>query len=174
MYICPEFRALSVPDKYMHVRDSRSCIHCLGEGHILRNCTWFPERQCGIEGFKDKHHRQLHNKAGNRVYLTAEVWMAQDKSDRLAELSESATLKTMMTQTPYQTNYTLDAGEYCAIRTATVLLTCGDKTKRFVIAMDPCSNSTNIDEEFAEEMGLKVLQTGIKREIGFIEGSATI
>ena len=40
--------------------------------------------------------------------------------------------------------------------------------------MDPCSNSTNIDADFAERMNLKVEETGITREIAFIEGSAKI
>ena len=75
-----------------------------------------------------------------------------------------------MTQTPVQTNVSQELGDYCAIRTATVILTCGNKRKRVLIAMDPCSNSTNIDADFAKEMGLKVEQTGIEREINFIEG----
>ena len=176
LFQCPEFRALGVPEKYQHIRDSKSCIHCLNPGHILRNCTWTPERTCGVDNCKDKHHRQLHNKAGNRTYLTIDVFLAQDKAERIAlaleKIEESKT--TCITQTPYQTNFTLESGDYCAIRTATVMITCGNKTKRVVVAMDPCSNSTNIDAEFAEEMGLKVVQTGIEREIGFIEGSATI
>ncbi len=40
--------------------------------------------------------------------------------------------------------------------------------------MDPCSNSTNIDEDFAQEMGLKVEKTGIIRNISFMESSAKV
>jgi hypothetical protein len=40
--------------------------------------------------------------------------------------------------------------------------------------MDPCSNSTNIDEDFAREMGLKVEKTGIVRNISFLESSAKV
>jgi hypothetical protein len=40
--------------------------------------------------------------------------------------------------------------------------------------MDPCSNSTNIDEDFAQEMGLTVEKTGIIRNISFMESSAKI
>ncbi len=37
--------------------------------------------------------------------------------------------------------------EYVAIRTTTALVSCGGKVRQVVIAMDPCSNSTNIDED---------------------------
>jgi hypothetical protein len=82
--------------------------------------------------------------------------------------------QTLMAHTPLQTNFGEVPGEYCAIRTTTVYINCNGKKKRIVVAMDPCSNSTNIDEDFAREMGLKVIQTGVEREINFLERSAKI
>ena len=34
------------------------CYRCLGKGHLGDSCTW--NRECGIDGCKDSHHRLLH------------------------------------------------------------------------------------------------------------------
>jgi hypothetical protein len=74
----------------------------------------------------------------------------------------------------FSTNFGEENGEYIAIRTTTALLNCNGERRRVVIAMDPCSNSTNIDEDFARELQLKVEDTGIVRNINFLEGSSRI
>ena len=48
------------------------------------------------------------------------------------------------------------------------------KERQVVITMDTCSDSTNIDEEFAKEMGLHIEETGLVRNINFLESSATV
>ena len=60
-----------------------------------------------------------------------------------------------------QTCHSLEHDEYIAIRTTTSLLLHNRKERRVVIVMDPCSNSTNIDEELAKEMGLHIEETGL-------------
>ena len=165
LYMCPDFKILSVRDKYEHIKGSRSCIHCLNEGHLMKDCTFHPTRQCGIDGCDRLHHRQLHNrKDGNRTFLSIESYLSQEKAEQIA----------LMTYSPFQTNLGESTGDYCAIRTTTVMLTNNNKKKRIVVAMDPCSNATYIDADFAKEMGLKVEKTGIEREICFLEGSAKI
>ena len=165
LYQCPEFKALRVPAKYDHVKQKRCCLHCLNEGHLLRDCTFHPKRECGIDGCSRLHHRQLHNRRdGLCTFITIEAYLEQEKSDLVA----------LMSQTQFQTNFTDSPDNYCAIRTATVLLKSGGKARRVVVAMDPCSNSTNIDADLAKEMGLKVEKTGIEREINILEGSALI
>ena len=73
-----------------------------------------------------------------------------------------------------QTCHSLEHDEYIAIRTTTALLLHNGKERRVVIAMDPCSSSTNIDEEFAKEMGLHIEESGLVRNINFLESSATV
>ena len=50
-----------------------------------------------------------------------------------------------------QTCHSLEYDKYIAIRTTTVLLSHNGKERPVVIAMDPCSNLMNIDEDFAKE-----------------------
>ena len=66
-----------------------------------------------------------------------------------------------------QTCHSLEHDEYIAIRTTTALLSHNGKERRVVIAMDPCSNSTNIDEDFAKDMGLYIEEKGLVRNINF-------
>ena len=72
------------------------------------------------------------------------------------------------------TCHSVEHDEYIAIRTTTALLSHNGKERRVVIAMDPCSNSTNIDEDFAKEMGLHIEEKGLVRNINFLESSATV
>ena len=160
LYMCPDFKLLAYASKIQHVKRTGACMHCLNQGHLMRECTFFPERTCGIDGCTRQHHRQLHNftdiKTGMAL-LTVEEYFEQDKI--------------------YMANQSFfgrKEGEYIAIRTTTALLTSNGKTKRVVIAMDPCSNSTNIDETFAHEMGLKIDDTGVIRNINYLESRSTV
>ena len=158
LYQCPQFKMLTVTEKFKHIFASKSCIHCLNVGHLLKDCTFYPERTCGIEGCTDKHHRQLHNypDSKGRTLLTVEEFIHQ---------------QVLMS---FQTCHTQNEDEYIAIRTTTAIVSHGGKQKRVVIAMDPCSNSTNIDSDFAKEMGLTVEEEGIIRNINFLESSAQV
>jgi hypothetical protein len=158
LYQCPQFRMLTVTEKFKHIFASKSCIHCLNVGHLLKDCTFYPDRACGIEGCTDKHHRQLHNypDSKGRTLLTVEEFIHQ---------------QVLMS---FQTCHTQNEDEYIAIRTTTAIVSHGGKQKRVVIAMDPCSNSTNIDSDFAKEMGLTVEEEGIVRNINFLESSAQV
>ena len=159
LYACPTFKVLSVSSKYEHVKTSRSCIHCLNEGHMLRNCTFYPERKCMIDNCDRLHHRQLHNyrESNGRTLMTVEEFV--EREHILAS---------------FTTGFGEAKDEYVAIRTTAAILTCNGKKRRVVVAMDPCSNSTNIDEDFAKEMGLRVEETGIVRNVNFLESSAKI
>ena len=61
----------------------------------------------------------------------------------------------------HQIHHSLEHDEYIAIQITTALLSNNGTERRVVIAMDLCSNSTNIDVEFAKEMGLHIEETGL-------------
>jgi hypothetical protein len=130
LYLCPSFKVLSVSSKYDHIKASGSCIHCLNEGHMLRNCVFFPDRKFGIEKCERLHHRSLHNyrESNGSTLMTAEEFFEREQI--LAS---------------FTTGFGEAKDEYMAIRTTTAIVSCGGKLRRAVIAMDPCSNSTNIE-----------------------------
>jgi hypothetical protein len=81
LYLCPSFKVLSVSSKYDHIKASRSCIHCLNEGHMLRNCVFFPDRKCGIEKCDRLHHRSLHNyrESNGSTLMTVEEFVEREQ-----------------------------------------------------------------------------------------------
>jgi hypothetical protein len=159
LYLCPTFKILSTSSKYDHIKASRSCLHCLNEGQMLKDCTFYPSRKCGIEECDRLHHRQLHNyrESGGHTLMTVEEFVEREQI--LAS---------------FTTGFGEAKDEHVAIRTTTAMITCNGKKQRIVIAMDPCSNSTNIDEDFATEMGLRIEESGIVRNINFLKSSARI
>jgi len=50
----------------------------------------------------------------------------------------------------------------------------GAKKKRVVVALDACSNTTNIDEDLARELDMPVARNSVTREICFMERQARI
>jgi hypothetical protein len=159
LWQCPQFKLLSGAEKLKFIFTNKCCLHCLNPGHRYKSCTFFPERVCGLDGCEDKHHRQLHNfpDSRGRTLMSAEEYIRIEN--------------VLMAN---QTCHSVEHDEYIAIRTTTALLSHNGKERRVVIAMDPCSNSTNIDEDFAKEMGLHIEEKGLVRNINFLESSATV
>ena len=167
LWQCDDFKLKSLKDKYAHVRENKLCYHCIGAGHQAKDCSFYPDRKCGLQGCDKYHHRVLHNfQEGGKAHVTIEMYLAMESADVAG--SDPPTVCNHV-----QTMFA-EREDYCAIRTTTVLLTCNGKKRRVVVAMDPCSNSTNIDADFAKEMNLVVEKTGIEREINFLERKATI
>ena len=56
LYICPEFKAMSVAARHQFIKDKRLCFNCLHSEHQSKDCqSKFSCREC-----KMKHHTLLH------------------------------------------------------------------------------------------------------------------
>lgn len=56
---CPQFRVMSVSERYKLVSQKGLCYTCLKPDHVAYNCkTWLV---CGINGCQQKHSRWLHS-----------------------------------------------------------------------------------------------------------------
>ena len=53
-------------------------------------------------------------------------------------------------------------------------ITYGDKTREVIAILDSGSNSTNIDEDLAKQMGIPIKEKGVKRNLNFIQGNADV
>jgi hypothetical protein len=167
LWQCEKFKMLELSHKYVHIKNNRLCYHCLGGGHRARDCKFFTDRKCGLQRCDKYHHHLLHNfQDGDRVLLSVEMFLAYETAE---QVDDDVPVICNHVQTAFA-----EREDYCAIRTATVILSCNGKKRRVVVAMDPCSNSTNIDADFAREMNLVVEKTGIEREINFLERKAVI
>ena len=52
------FKRMEHRKKWETAKKLGLCYRCLGKGHLGDSCTW--SRECGINGYKDRHHRLLH------------------------------------------------------------------------------------------------------------------
>ena len=55
---CDMFKGMEHRKKWETAKKLGLCYRCLGKGHLGDSCTW--NRECGIDGCKDRHHRLLH------------------------------------------------------------------------------------------------------------------
>ena len=160
LYSCDAFDKIAHEEKNKFVRANRVCFHCLNPGHIATKCDYFPDRVCNLEGCLGSHHRKLHPPKTSTCYGYEEEYPDE-------KLGAELNLMNSQTQTE-QTNYGAN-GTFVAIRTVPAILTSGNKKKRVIVALDACSNNTNINESLAEELGLKKLKGGVTRSVGYLE-----
>jgi hypothetical protein len=159
LYSCEAFDKIEHQEKNKFVRANRVCYHCLNPGHVAAKCDYFPGRVCNLEGCQGSHHRKLHPPKSSSCFGYEEEY----PDERLG-----AELSLMNSTQPEETNYGAN-GTYVAIRTVPVILKSGGKKKRVIVALDACSNNTNISEGLAEELGLKKLKGGVARSVGYLE-----
>ena len=56
LHACPEFKQMSIPERYTCVKTKRVCFNCLQSGHSAANCpSKFTCREC-----RQRHHTLLH------------------------------------------------------------------------------------------------------------------
>lgn len=55
LYLCEEFRRLSVPDRRNYVLRSAHCLCCLNSGHLVRDCKYPTCRRCPDDPRKHHH-----------------------------------------------------------------------------------------------------------------------
>ena len=55
---CVVFKGMEHRKKWETAKKLGLCYRCLGKGHLGDSCTW--NRECGIDGCKDRHHRLFH------------------------------------------------------------------------------------------------------------------
>ena len=85
------------------------CYRCLGKGHLGDSCTW--NRECGIDGCKDRHHRLLHEEKVTSGYM-------EGKADTpMTEENKSSTYETVQEH----------AQRSIALRTVPVILKHGER-----------------------------------------------
>jgi len=158
LYSCEAFDKIAHQDKNKFVRTNRVCYHCLNPGHVAAKCDYFPGRVCNLEGCQGSHHRKLHPPKTSSCYGYEEEY----PDERLgAELN-------FMNNGREETNFGSN-GTFVAIRTVPVILKSGGKKKRVIVALDACSNNTNISESLAEELGLRSLKGGVARSVGYLD-----
>ena len=180
---CEKFKLMPMGERYKLVRNKRLCYHCLAWGHPVRKCTFQPDRRCGVEGCTDLHHPLVHRRREIGSFLcTIEEYMLG--CEEMEESTEDVALGYINQQAfkMDQSNVGIKEGlvplpmelENIAIRTVTCDLVGVNFRRRVVVVLDSGANNTNIDQDLARKLGLRVLRGGVEREMHQVTGSATI
>ena len=112
------------------------CYRCLGKGHLGDSCTW--NRECGIDGCKDRHHRLLHEEK------VASGSMEGKADTPVTEENKSSTYETVQEH----------AQRSIALRTVPVILKHGERRLQVNCFLDKGSDTSYVNEDVVEELGL--------------------
>ena len=165
LYACPGFEKISHQDRNKFVRSNRVCFHCLNTGHIASKCDYYPKRVCNTDGCQASHHRKLHPPKDTTSYCYEEEYPDEIFGADIDQVNMHGVSET--------TNHASN-GTYVTIRTAPIILKIGDKKRRVIVALDACSNNTNISEELADELGLRRLKGEVTRYVDHMEHTRTV
>ena len=76
-YECPKLKEADIGQRLKMVADKKLCDRCFNSDHKAENCGF--NRECGIDGCKEKHSKRLHRKVSNSnlVVDSAENYVAR-------------------------------------------------------------------------------------------------
>ncbi|CAB4024280.1 Hypothetical predicted protein, partial [Paramuricea clavata] len=157
----------AIDEKWKIARRVGLCYRCLGKDHLGSSCT--RSRQCNINGCKETHHRLLHGqrrvntKGPNQDSNVPEKPPMKQMDPEKKNLQEQAlgTEGNGNTQATTMKTSTDHATRKIALRTIPVIFKNGMRKVHVNCLLDEGSNTTYINEDVIEELGL----TGVKEKI---------
>src|SRR5574343_60751 len=189
IWACTKFQMLSLEKRYEFVKDGKLCYHCLNPGHGINKCNFFPDRRCGIDDCRAKHHRLVHKPWSNKTLVsieefveTFEMFEGEEEEEEEFQRCHFATqtqiyhsvvstdLDPAKADTVHTNLLPLEL-EMVSIRQVTCDLVYEGGRKRVVIVLDTGANNTNIEGNLARQLNLPIQRENIKRELSLVHGS---
>ncbi|KAK2558628.1 hypothetical protein P5673_018821 [Acropora cervicornis] len=158
LWLCGQFKALPVDQRWEKARELRVCFSCLSHSH--RSSTCRRAKRCPIVGCSSNHHHLLHNEVNQRMPMAvspnpnvAEVLQGDSQADGSSSLSRNGTegepeLRTFVTSLS-------ETKEYLPLRTIPVIVKSGHKSLRINALLDDGSTRSYINEDVADRLGLE-------------------
>ena len=150
---CPKFKTLTPQVQAAIVRRDKICFHCLLGVHYTRDCKTDEGKKCGIDGCERYHHKILHRdpKSVNFIGRQIEEECKPDPPSE-SDLNAAQGMMFKIAQNGAISIQTL----ICNVLSAKAKRTANVKA---IVLIDSGSNVTCIDEGFAEEHNLRVIDT---------------
>ena len=76
MWKCTKFLALRAKERQSVIKKFKLCFHCLGSGHRVSACRFYPKQLCGVKGCQRFHHRLLHPSTNQLSFMKTEIAIA--------------------------------------------------------------------------------------------------
>ena len=172
---CDVFTSRSIQEKWATAKKLGLCYRCLGDDHLGGDCP--RSRVCNIDGCRDKHNRLLHgNRNGNnnksqpqrappqstQHQLTRTIQgrkeIQSNRNDHTPSQGTQERSYRLSTEGDANTNSTslkIQKAEKVALRTVPVILKHGKKRMLVNCFLDEGSDTTYVNEDVVEELGVK-------------------
>ena len=161
-WVCKSFKDLSVKERKELIKASGRCYRCLAAGHHSKECR--STRRCNTEGCQsDKHSSYLHEVVSQNSVNTPQSQLRVDTppfQPQFQQLSEAGSKPNKANQAPatsYQKEQTHHTNhvDHVSLMILPALISNGKRELKVNLMLDPCSTSSYISENAAEELQLQ-------------------
>jgi hypothetical protein len=163
-WVCRAFKDLPVLKRKELITKTGRCYCCLAAGHRSKDCT--KARQCGVGGCPSKGHSSyLHvsppkhkDDVGGHLRPDAPIYVPPGQSNQNREAPHNEkTRDDHLPQTnfqPQERTHNTTKVENVSLMVIPALVSNGNRELKVNVMLDPCSTSSYVSEEAAEELGL--------------------
>ena len=156
-WVCKAFKELPVQKRKELIGNANRCYRCLAAGHHSKDCP--NSRPCGVEGCSSINHSSyLHertpqhaDKAKGQLRVEAPPFQLKEQSHSEASVINPALVNTQSREQTHNTSHT----DHVSLMILPALISNGKKELEVNVMLDPCSTSSYISEEPAEELELQ-------------------
>ena len=127
------FKGMEHRKKWEAAKKLGLCYRCLGKGHLGDSCTW--NRECGIDGCKDRHHQLFHEEK------VAPGSMEGKADTPVTEENKSSTCETVQEL----------AQSSIVLHTVPVILKHGERSLQVNCFLDEGSDTSYVNKDVVEE-----------------------
>ena len=157
---CSAFKAKAADEKWRLAKKFGLCYRCLGDDHLGNTCT--RSKSCNIGGCRESHHYLLHRDRSSlpRTETKEEKSKAGDKEDNGSGYDTEGDRQAK--------SYGATQGQdtkFIALRTVPVILKNGDKKIHVNCLLDEGSDTTYVNEDVVEALGLSGSKTKIEVKV---------
>ena len=154
---CTKYRDQSIEDKWKMAKKLGLCYRCLGDNHLGNACKW--NRQCNIDGCNDTHHYLLHRPRDSSKAPSKEKDVNMKVESGPGSNTEGDDQRKTYGATRGQET------EYVALRTVPVIVKNGNKRIPVNCLLDEGSDTSYINEDVIEALGLHGAKTEINVKV---------
>ena len=161
-WVCKAFKDLPVVKRKELIGNASRCYRCLAAGHHSRECP--NTKRCGVDGCPSTNHssylhektpHQLTDRSQGQLHVGASPRPDEQRNadQRPLQATGAGTSDPAPVNSRQQTHNTSHV-EHVSLMILPALISNGNKELRVNVMLDPCSTSSYISEEAAEELDL--------------------
>ena len=162
---CSAFKVKSADEKWRLAKKFGLCYRCLGDDHLGNACR--RSKSCNIGGCKENHHYLLHQDKSSLPMTKTKEEESKEKENK--EEDRKDTGRGCDTEGDRQSkSYGATQGQetqVIALRTVPVILKNGDRKIHVNCLLDEGSDTTCVNEDVVEALGLQGSKTKIEVKV---------